>query len=239
MIYSVSKFDDAIGNIRYKRIQHRWKNGRCEWCGAPEDQFGEKKREGLETHAYEFIHTGKLEEMFGMKFDVIISNPPYQLNVGVEKENYALPLYHKFVDRAVRLNPKYITMIIPARWYAGGRGLDEFRSAMLSDDRIRVIHDFTDAADCFPGVQIKAGVCYFLWDRDNRGACSVTTHMNNKLYGPISRPLLERGSTTFIRYNQAVSIFHKVFKSFIVVSIVIEYTFTCDNNSIRITHLFS
>ena len=147
-----------------------------------------------------------------MKFDVIISNPPYQLNVGVEKENYAMPIYQKFVERAKRLNPRYMTMIIPARWYAGGRGLEEFRNEMLSDDRLRVIHDFPDAADCFPGVQIKAGVCYFLWDRDNRGDCSITTHMNNELYGPISRPLLEEGSSTFIRYNQAISILHKVYK---------------------------
>lgn len=101
-------------------------------------------------------------------------------------------------------------MIIPARWYAGGRGLDEFRKEMLEDTSLRVIHDFPDAADCFPGVQIKAGVCYFLWDRDTKGECEITTHLNGQDNGPVKRPLLEKDSSTFIRYNQAVSILRKV-----------------------------
>lgn len=139
------------------------------------------------------------------------ANPPYQLNVGVEKENYAMPIYQKFVSQAKKLKPRFISMIIPARWYAGGRGLDEFRKEMLEDTSLRVIHDFPDAADCFPGVQIKAGVCYFLWERDNKGDCAITTHLNNEVIGPVSRPLLEQGSDTFIRYNQAISIVHKVY----------------------------
>lgn len=145
-----------------------------------------------------------------MKFDVIVGNPPYQLNVGVEKENYAIPIYDKFVEQAKKLMPRYLTMIIPARWYAGGRGLDEFRDNMLNDNQIRVIHDYPDAADCFPGVQIKAGVCYFLWKKDYHGDCEITTHLNDSVYGPLSRPLLEKGTTTFIRYNQAISVVRKV-----------------------------
>ena len=115
-----------------------------------------------------------------------------------------------FVSQAKKLNPRYLTMIIPARWYAGGRGLDEFRDEMLHDSQVRVIHDFPDAADCFPGVQIKAGVCYFLWQRGWSGDCSITTHLNDKTIGPLERPLLEKGSSTFIRYNQAISVVRKV-----------------------------
>lgn len=209
--YSVTHFDDehAQGNIRFKRIQHGWQKGKCVFCGAAQSELD--RGEYLETHAYEWIHTMKPEDIFKMKFDVIISNPPYQLNVGVEKENYAIPIYQKFVEQAKKLRPRYLSMIVPARWYAGGRGLDDFRKEMLEDNRLRVIHDFPDAADCFPGVQIKAGVCYFLWDRENRGNCSITTHLNGETIGPLERPLLEEGSTTFIRYNQAISILHKVY----------------------------
>lgn len=214
--FSITKFDDVQGNIKFHKMRHKWDhsgtNGKCIFCGASYDgDLGDLKRDGLETHAYEFIHTIHPEEIFDMKFDVICANPPYQLNVGVEKENYAIPIYNKFVEQAKKLNPRYITMIIPARWYAGGRGLDNFRDEMLHDDRLRVIHDYPDAGDVFPGVQIKAGVCYFLWDRDSRGNCSVTTHLNGDAIGPVIRPLLEEGNNTFIRYNQAISIINKVY----------------------------
>lgn len=208
--YSVSKFPDAQGNIRYKQVKHTWRDGKCIFCGVTQKE-GTYDRENMEIHAYELIHKVKPEEIFKMKFDVIIANPPYQLNVGVEKENYAVPIYQKFVDKAKQLKPRFISMIIPARWYAGGRGLDEFRAEMLNDDRVSVIHDFPDATDVFPGVQIKAGVCYFLWGRDKHGDCAVTTHLNGKEIGPVERPLLEKGNDTFIRYNQAISILKKVY----------------------------
>lgn len=208
--FSVSMFDSQEGNIRFRNIKHTWKDGKCIFCGVAKKE-GTYTRDEMEVHAYEWIHTIKPEDLFKMKFDVIISNPPYQLNVGVEKENYAMPIYQKFVSQAKKLKPRFISMIIPARWYAGGRGLDEFRKEMLEDTSLRVIHDFPDAADCFPGVQIKAGVCYFLWERDNKGDCAITTHLNNEVIGPVSRPLLEQGSDTFIRYNQAISIVHKVY----------------------------
>ncbi len=145
-----------------------------------------------------------------MKFDVIIGNPPYQLNVGVEKENYAIPIYHKFIEQAKKLNPQYLTMIVPARWFAGGRGLDSFRDMMLHDVQIRSIVDFPNASDCFPGVDISGGVCYFLWERNSTGKCKVTTMESNK--DPISmcRPLLEDGCATFIRFNQAITIIRKI-----------------------------
>ena len=207
-VYSVSKFDDAAGNIRFKRIPHRWKNGRCEWCGASEEQFGEKKREGLETHAYEFIHTGKLEEMFGMKFDVIIGNPPYQLSDGGNQSS-ALPIYQKFIQQAKKLQPRYLSMIVPARWFTGGRGLGSFRDEMLTDSQIRTIHDFADSSDCFPGVEIKGGVCFFLWERDSKGMCSVYEHVGEETSLTV-RPLLEDGMETFIRNEKAIHILNKV-----------------------------
>ena len=210
--YSISHFDNSDGNIRFGEIKHTWQNGKCLYCGASQEVYD--RGEELETHAYEFIHTDNPNELYNnMTFDVIIGNPPYQLNVGVEKENYAIPIYHKFVEQAKKLNPHYLIMIIPARWYAGGRGLDDFRNSMLSDNRLRIIHDYPDAADCFPGVQIKAGVCYFLWNRDSRGNCKIYTHLNNNIDGPLERPLLEKDTKTFIRYNKSISILHKVYKS--------------------------
>lgn len=207
--YSVSKFDNAEGNIRFHRIEHRWNNGRCAFCGASQKEYD--RASDLETHAYEMIHTTKPKELFNMKFDVIIGNPPYQLSDGGAGIS-AMPIYDKFITQAKKLSPRYMVMIVPARWYAGGKGLDEFRNDMLHDSSIREIHDYPDAGDCFSGVQIKGGVCFFLWDRDNKGDVKVFTHTGDKVSEPMSRPLLEPGCETFIRFNPAVGILHKVQK---------------------------
>ena len=207
--FSVTKFDTAQGNIRFKRIDHTWVNGRCKYCGTNKTY---DRGEELETHAYEFIHTDNLEKLFNMKFDVIIGNPPYQLSDGGAQAS-AMPIYNKFVEQAKKLKPRYLSMIIPARWYAGGKGLDSFRSEMLTDDHLRIIHDFTDASDCFNGVEIKGGVCYFLWDRDNKGNCEIHTHKGNEITSIMERPLLENNCDTFIRYNEAISILRKVLKA--------------------------
>lgn len=207
-IYSVTPFDDAQGNIRFKLIQHNWKNGNCVFCGASRSKYD--RQDFLETHAYELIHTTKPEEIFKMKFDVIISNPPYQLSTSGSVESQATPIYNKFIDQAKKLNPRYLSMITPARWLNGGFGLDQFRKEMLNDNRLRVIHDFIDSRDCFNGVSIKGGVCFFLWDRDNPGPCKVYTHSSNKEVVFSERELLEEGVNTFIRFNEAISILHKV-----------------------------
>lgn len=206
--YSVSRFDTVDGNIRFKTIKHRWDNGRCVFCGAAQSQYD--RSDELETHAYELIHTTKPEDIFKMKFDVIISNPPYQLSDGGGTGSSAMPIYNKFIEKGKKLNPRFMTMIIPSRWFSGGKGLDEFRHDMLNDDRIREIHDFGNANDCFPGVSIEGGVCYFLWDRDNKGLCKVYTHSQDKITTVSERPLLEEGADVFIRYNEMISIIRKV-----------------------------
>jgi len=205
--YSVcEEFDTPDGNIRYSRIEHTWQNGRCAFCGANEANYA--RGEELETHAYEFIHTNNPEEIFKMKFDVIIGNPPYQLSDGGYGRS-ATPIYHKFVLQAKKLNPRFLVMIIPSRWFAGGKGLNEFRREMLNDTRIRKLVDFESATEVFPGVDIAGGVCYFLWDRDNPGECEVINIHGDERTVSIRR-LNE--FPTLIRHAQAVSIIRKVLK---------------------------
>ena len=203
--YSVARFDDAHadGNIRFKRIEHLWKDGKCSWCGAAQAQYD--RSEDNETHAYEFIHCDP-KELYGMKFDVIISNPPYQLSDGGNGAS-AKPIYQHFVNKAKKLKPRYISMIIPARWFAGGKGLDDFRASMLNDGRLSNIVDYANAKDCFAGVSLSGGVCYFLWERDSTRDCKVTNIKDGNV-NEMTRSLSQY--PIFVRYNEAISIIEKV-----------------------------
>jgi len=203
--YSVSEaFDNPEGNIRFRRVEHTWANGRCVFCGASKDTYDRDKE--LESHAYEFIHRGSLDEVFDMKFDVIVSNPPYQM--GSDGGTRDVPIYHKFVEQAKKLKPRFLSMIIPSRWMAGGLGLSEFRRAMLEDRHIRKLVDYPAAGEIFPGVEVKGGVCYFLWERDSEGDCAVTTVRGNDVVGPVNRNLGEYD--VLVRDSQALGILRKV-----------------------------
>lgn len=213
-VHSIAKsFKRDAGNIWFEPIEHTWVGEKCRYCGASKRTLD--RGEGLETHAYALIHTGDIRsftsKIFGgdMQFDVVIGNPPYQLDDGGFGTS-AAPIYQLFVEQAKKLEPRYLSMIIPSRWFAGGKGLDEFREAMLKDDRLREINDYLSAADVFPGVGLKGGVCYFLWERDNPGQCRVTTHFKDWPVSTATRPLLEKGADVFIRFNEGLSILKKV-----------------------------
>jgi len=212
--HSIAKsFTTPSGNIWYERTEHTWANSRCRFCGASQaalDRGGD-----FETHAYAFIHTSnikdRLEELFGanMQFDVIIGNPPYQLSDGGQGAS-AVPIYNRFVEQAKALEPRLVTMIIPSRWFFGGRGLEAFRKSMLEDGRIRKLYDFHDSRHAFDGVDVAGGVCYFLWDRDNPGDCEVVGRDAKGGVTATTRALLEDGAEVFVRDNNGLPILRKV-----------------------------
>jgi site-specific DNA-methyltransferase (adenine-specific) len=203
--YSICEgFDTPDGNIMFGRVIHEWEGAQCKYCGANIHTYD--RDESLETHAYKFIHTNSPEEIFKMKFDVIVGNPPYQL--GSDGGTRDIPIYNKFVDQAKKLNPRFLTMIIPSRWMASGLGLSEFRRTMLEDRRIQKLVDYPMANEIFPGVNIEGGVCYFLWERDTEGSCDVTTIRGDEVEGPVNRNLGEYD--VFVRDSRAIEILHKV-----------------------------
>ncbi len=209
MEYSVTKFENIDGNIRFKNIEHTFKDGKCLFCGASEKEYGKATRgEELESHAYELIHTTKPEAIFNMKFDVIIGNPPYQLNDGGGTGSSAMPIYQHFIVQAQKINPKYLTMITPSRWFAGGKGLDEFRKKMLTCKKISTLVDYANSADCFPGVTIAGGVNYFLWERDYNGKCKVINKKGNDTISESIRELNE--FEVFVRDNVSINIIRKI-----------------------------
>lgn len=215
--HSIAKgFVSDSGNIWYNRIEHRWVDGKCTYCGAGQKALD--LGEGRESHAYAFIHTddikARVAELFGgdMQFDVIIGNPPYQMSTGGgTATQQASPIYQFFVKQAIALEPKYVVMIIPSRWFTGGMAiLEAFRSDMLGDHRIRELIDFPDSRDAFTGVDIAGGVNYFLWDAEYNGPCKVTT-----VSGAQSDTAIREldAYPVFVRSNAAIPIVEKVKRS--------------------------
>jgi site-specific DNA-methyltransferase (adenine-specific) len=211
--HSIAKsFDDPDGNIWFQRIKHSWDGDRCSFCGAAKQVFD--RPDGLESHAYSFIHTktikSKIEEIFRkkMQFDVIIGNPPYQLQDASDSAS-ASPIYQIFVEQAIALEPRYLTMVTPSRWFVGGKGLDEFRKRMLGDMRIQSIVDYVVDKDAFPQININGGVSYFLWSINHKGSCMITTIEKGGVAGTPSQRNLDEFDI-FIRRNQAVAILRKV-----------------------------
>ena len=225
-------FTSDDGNIWFERTEHTWEGGKCEFqsdplsgdeivvythrrcrfCGANEDDYG--RGDQLESHAYAFIHTdnikARVDELFGesMQFDVIIGNPPYQLSDGGYGTS-AAPIYQHFVEKALSLDPRYAVFVTPSRWFAGGKGLDEYRKRMLSDHRIHELVDIPKLYEAFPGVKIRGGVSYFLWDRDYDGPCTIQTFWDGAPVGePVARYL--DAYDVLIRRNEAVPVLEKV-----------------------------
>lgn len=212
--HSIAKgFASDDGNIWFKRTNHTWQDGKCRHCGAPREIFDREGR--LENYAYAFIHAdnidARLVEMFGgnMQFDVIIGNPPYQMTGGGGGTNDS-SIYQLFVEQAIRLEPRYLSMVIPSRWMAGGRGMDEFRKSMLSGRHITHLVDYPNSAQVFPSVDLKSGVCYFLWDNEHKGDCTATLIRGDEVVGPTKRKLDEYD--VFIRDERAAVILKKVLK---------------------------
>ncbi len=206
-----TSFDNDDGNIWFQRMEHTWEGNKCKFCGAPKVILD--RDEKLENYAYAFIHTNNIKarvaELFGntMQFDVIIGNPPYQMKGGAGGSSDS-SIYHLFVEQAKKLEPKFLSMVVPSRWLAGGRGLGEFRKEMLTSGHLRNLTDFADSGEAFPGVQIKGGVCYFLWDNEHSGACSVTRITSGEEYVQPNRNLGE--FDVFVRDGRAVEILRKV-----------------------------
>lgn len=204
--YSVSHFDKPEGNIKYHALHHTWENGKCKYCGASQSVYD--RGDDAEQYAYQFIHTDNPKTLFNMKFDVIIGNPPYQMSDGGAQAS-AKPIYNLFIEQAKKLQPNHLVMIIPARWMTGGKGLDDFRNMMIHEKSFRELYDFADSSECFTGVDIKGGVCYFHWEKNYKGKCKCyrigVSGMKESF-----RYLCEENDDIFIREPMLVSIKNKV-----------------------------
>jgi len=209
--YSIAReFETNEGNIWFERTEHTWVGLKCKFCSVRRETFD--RDQDLETYAYGFIHSDEIKvrmaELFGeqMKFDVVIGNPPYQMKGGAGGSSDS-SIYQLFVEQARKLEPRFLTMVTPSRWLVGGRGLDDFRKEMLSAQKMIRLVDFPVSSEVFPGVEVKGGICYFLWSDEHRGPCAVTVIRAGEEKTD-SRQLDE--FDVFVRDPIAVSILHKV-----------------------------
>lgn len=211
-------FDDAEGNVKTPGSDHVMEKGRCRYCGIRDDSKYLDANQ-LEKYSYDFIHCEPgaplqkyLSKLFfkgdeSVKFDVIVGNPPYQLSTS-DKNVQATPIYQLFAMQAFSLNPRYVSMIMPSKWFAGGMStLEEFRDYMMSCKKIRYLVDYANAKDCFPANSIGGGVNYFLWDRDYSGFCTFTNVLSNT-EDTQTRSLDE--FKILVKYNKATAILRKV-----------------------------
>lgn len=212
--HSVARFDSAQGNLPFVPAEHDYAVNRsgvvvgpCRVCHAP---LRLERGNSRENYAYAFIHGAyPTEDLKNMRFDVIVGNPPYQTGDKKNDDDRASPIYQYFIEHAMSLDPKYLAMIVPSRWFTGGFGLEKFRARMIADRRFAKIVDNPKLFDCFPGVEIKGGVNYFLWDRDHAGDCEFSTRIDGTILSTASRDLRE-GDGIVVRDNRAAAIVHKV-----------------------------
>lgn len=213
--YSVTHFDNEQGNVFYNPIKHTWVNGKCKYCGASKEVYDRGSES--EQYAYQFIHTDNPENLFpkNMKFDVIIGNPPYQLSCASEKTTnngaFASAIYPFFIEQALLLDSNYLVMITPSRWMTkAGQGVsDKWVEKMLSSNHFVEMHDYLDASDCFPGVEIKGGVNYFLYSKLYTGKCNYILHTKEQLYQRVDY-LDSIGAGIVIRDPMAQKILSKI-----------------------------
>ena len=207
--------DKPQGNIIFQRIKHTWSNGKCIYCGASKSEYD--RGEELETHAYQFIHNLDVKKLFNMKFDVIIGNPPYQMAFGIEGGNSsnAKSIYNLFIETGIKLNPRYLCMITPSRWMTKtAQGIPEsWVDKMLQSNKFKMIHDFENVSECFPGINLTGGVNFFLWDREYSGKCNYIFHRgSDNLVFEWFDFLDAKGAGIVIRDPQVYSILDKIEK---------------------------
>lgn len=210
-IHSIARaFDNKKGNVWYERTEHEWIGPKCRYCSVRKDIFD--RESDRETYAYKFIHMGDVKsqvpKLFGedMKFDVVIGNPPYQMKDGAGGTSDSM-IFHLFVEQAMKLEPRYLSMVIPSRWMAGGRGLDDFRKEMLGNKHLINLVDYPVSKEVFPSVEVKGGICYFLMSPDYQGECDVTIVRGGESNSSVRR--LDEFDV-FVRDTRSVEILRKV-----------------------------